>query len=220
MPVQAATAFVSTERWLDRRSASTYHDKTAATRRSSPVKATLFDLGFVASDTSIASAPDSSWIESCSSNLWLSTIDSDIAAIPENEFAPIFAGGILVMFGGLLSALIVGFILEQNDSYASIIADSYAQAGSEDSEFWKGLSDEEKKKTQELLARMKQQDGSNASEDVVVSTTVTNPSPEDVKPESPEMVTTEIKKEDSSTKAGASTQASDKEVDMFSDYSN
>jgi hypothetical protein len=87
-------------------------------------------------------------------NMLIATIDSDIASVPENEFAPIFAGGILVMFGGVVSALIVGFILESNDSYANVIADSYAQ-GAEDEEFWKGLSEEEKKKTQELLQKIR-----------------------------------------------------------------
>jgi hypothetical protein len=28
-------------------------------------------------------------------NMWLATIDADIAAIPDNEFAPIFMGGIV-----------------------------------------------------------------------------------------------------------------------------
>lgn len=85
----------------------------------------------------------------------IATIDSDIAKIPENEFAPVFAGGIAVMFGGLLSALAVGFIIDSRNLYANIVADSYAQGG-DNEEFWKGLSDEEKKKTQELLQRLRE----------------------------------------------------------------
>jgi hypothetical protein len=89
------------------------------------------------------------------SSLIVSTIDADIANIPTNEFAPIFAGGIAVMFGGLFSALAVGFIIDKRNLYANIVADSYAQ-GADDEEFWKGLSEEEKKKTQELLQRLKE----------------------------------------------------------------
>lgn len=88
------------------------------------------------------------------SNMWISTIDSDIANIPQNEFAPVFMGGIIVMFGGVISALIVGYILESKNLYANVVADSYAQ-GSDDEEFWKGLSDEEKKKTQALIDKLK-----------------------------------------------------------------
>lgn len=91
-------------------------------------------------------------------NFLVATIDSDIANVPENEFAPIFAGGIMVMFGGLLSALIVGFILESRDLYANVVADSYAQ-GAEDEEFWKGLSEEEQKKTRELIQKLKESKG-------------------------------------------------------------
>lgn len=95
------------------------------------------------------------------SNLVLATIDSDIANIPENEFAPIFAGGIFVMFGGLLSALVVGFIVDKNDSYAQIVADSYIQQESEQGqeEFWKGLSEEEKLKAERLLDKVRGADG-------------------------------------------------------------
>jgi hypothetical protein len=95
-------------------------------------------------------------------SLVIATIDSDIANIPTNEFATVFAGGIVVMFGGLFSALAVGFIIDKRNLYANIVADSYAQGGN-DEEFWKGLSEEEKKKTQELLLRLKEskENGSN-----------------------------------------------------------
>lgn len=58
------------------------------------------------------------------------------------------------MLGGLLSALFVGSVVDHKDLYASIVADSYAQSA-EDEEFWKGLSDEEKKKAQEMLDKIK-----------------------------------------------------------------
>jgi hypothetical protein len=97
---------------------------------------------------------DGSLVDSImASNMWLSTIDSDIANIPMNEFAPVFFGGIAVMFGGVVSALIVGYILDSKNLYASVVADSYAQ-GADDEEFWKGLSDEEKKKTQALIDKL------------------------------------------------------------------
>jgi hypothetical protein len=88
-------------------------------------------------------------------SLIVATIDSDIANIPTNEFAPVFAGGIVVMFGGLLSALVVGFIIDKRNLYANLVADSYAQ-GEDDEEFWKGLNEEEKRKTQELLQRVRE----------------------------------------------------------------
>lgn len=95
---------------------------------------------------------------------WIATIDSDIASMSDNEFAPIFAGGIVVMFGGLLSAVITGFILEKNDSYASVIADSYAQGADFDEGFWKSLSDEEKVKAEEILRKLKSQGMENLPE--------------------------------------------------------
>lgn len=140
-------------------------------------------------------------------NLLVATIDSDIASVPDNEFAPIFAGGILVMFGGILSALIVGLILDSRDLYASVIADSYAQ-GAEDEDFWKGLSEEEKKKTQELLAKLKE------SKDGV-------PAPSMVKEAKDKLEGEETKKEESSKSETAPQTASgskEKDAGMFSDY--
>jgi hypothetical protein len=104
----------------------------------------------------------------------VATIDSDIANIPTNEFAPVFAGGVAVMFGGLLSALIVGFIIDKRNLYANLVADSYAQ-GEDDEDFWKGLNEEEKRKTQELLQRVRESKlrGSNQSEEQTVPSTST-----------------------------------------------
>ena len=87
-------------------------------------------------------------------SLLIATIDSDIANIPDNEFALVFAGGIVVMFGGLLSALAVGWLIDSRNLYANIVAESYAQ-GADDEEFWKGLSEEETIKARELLKRLK-----------------------------------------------------------------
>lgn len=89
-----------------------------------------------------------------SHSLWISTIDSDIASIPNDQFGLVFAGGIMVMFGGVLSAVIVGFLLEKGDLYASLAAESYLQSA-EDEEFWKGLSQEEQGKARELMEKIK-----------------------------------------------------------------
>ena len=43
---------------------------------------------------------ESDSVLSTASNMWLATIDADIAAIPDNEFAPIFAGGIVSRISG------------------------------------------------------------------------------------------------------------------------
>lgn len=140
-------------------------------------------------------------------NMLIATIDADIANVPENEFAPIFAGGIMVMFGGVLSALIVGFILESNNSYANVIADSYAQ-GAEDEEFWKGLSDEEAKKTKELLQKLKESKEGGAPAAPAVAEPVAATSVEEA-PEAP--------KSEPAASAEPTT-ASSAGKDMFSDY--
>lgn len=92
-------------------------------------------------------------VDNCSM-MWIATIDSDIAKIPDNEFGLVFAGGIAVMFGGLFSTLFVGWIVDSKNLYANIVADSYAQ-GADDEEFWKGLSNDEKIRTKELLEKVK-----------------------------------------------------------------
>jgi hypothetical protein len=132
-----------------------------------------------------------------SASTTLATIDMDIAKLSDNEFAPIFFGGILVMFGGVMSALIVGFILEKGDLYASVVADSYVQS-SDDEEFWKGLSEEERKKAQALIRKVK----SNNNGEVFVE--------DEIVPHAPEMVFPSVA-------ASAPTQPK-KEKDMFSDY--
>ena len=88
-----------------------------------------------------------------STSTYLSTISADIDNIPTDEFGKVFAGGIVVMIGGVFSALMVGFLLESNNSYASVVADSYAQGG--DEEFWDSLSPEDQVKAKELIAKLK-----------------------------------------------------------------
>jgi len=74
------------------------------------------------------------------------------------------------MFGGVVSALIVGFILERGDLYANIVADSYAQGG--DEEFWKGLSEEEKVKVQAMMDRANGVKNNNGGDGEQEATTV------------------------------------------------
>jgi len=97
-------------------------------------------------------------VTTAANNLWLATIDADIDAIPDNEFATVFAGGIAVMFGGVLSTVIVGFILDKSDIYANLAAESYLQTV-DDEEFWKGLSAEEKVMAEAALNRIKESRG-------------------------------------------------------------
>lgn len=129
---------------------------------------------------------------------WIATVDSDIAAMSDNEFAPIFAGGIVVMFGGLVSALIVGLILEKNDSYANVIADSYAQGADFDEDFWKNISDEDKVKAEEILTKLKSQGMENLPEP-----------PKTASATPPALDTTEKE---------ATPSPVQQQVDMFSDY--
>lgn len=134
----------------------------------------------------------------------LATIDMDIAKLSDNEFAPVFMGAIVVMFGGVLSALIVGFILDKGDLYASVVADSYIQS-SDDEEFWKGLSEEERKKAQALIVKVKaSNDGTSQRSDVEkVAATVPKTS-----------VSTDLNASVSSPGTGEPK----KEMNMFNDY--
>mmetsp|Transcript_93955 Transcript_93955/g.140795 ORF Transcript_93955/g.140795 Transcript_93955/m.140795 type:complete len:193 (+) Transcript_93955:73-651(+) len=146
----------------------------------------------------------SDFASTVANNLLLATIDSDIANIPDNEFGTIFAGGLTVMAGGVVSALIVGAILENGDLYANLAAESYLQ-GADDEEFWKGLSEEEKKKTQEVLAKIKAtKEGGNV---------VSVPEPVAVAAEPTPVVASVV---ESPTEDQAETAA--KQPDMFSDY--
>ena len=161
--------------------------------------ARISKANYVASKSKLSMFPD------VVNTLIVATIDSDIANIPTNEFAPVFAGGVVVMFGGLLSALVVGFIVDKRNLYANLVADSYAQ-GEDDEEFWKGLNEEEKKKTQELLQRVREskQGGSSRPEEQPASiTSLSAPAKsEDIAPSTAEVAP-----------AGERS-----EIGMFSDY--
>jgi len=88
----------------------------------------------------------------------IATIDADIANIADDQFGLVFAGGIVVMFGGVFSALAVGFILNAGQSYGRVIADSYAEEGSGDDPF-AGMSDEDRAKAEELLEKLRASKG-------------------------------------------------------------
>jgi hypothetical protein len=98
------------------------------------------------------------------------------------------------MFGGVLSALMVGFILERGNLYASVVADSYAQGG-DNEEFWAGLSETERKKAEEVLQKIRDTKGG----------TVPASAAEPVMAAAQPIVSNEAKPEA-------------KPVDMFSDY--
>jgi hypothetical protein len=71
----------------------------------------------------------------------------------------------IVMLGGVVSALVVGAILENGNLYANIAAESYIQSGG-DAEFWKNLSEEEKKMAQGMLSKIKEaKEGGGISEE-------------------------------------------------------
>ena len=109
----------------------------------------------VSTETELNAVTQDQLLSSLSStSSYISTISADIDNISDDNFAIVFAGGIAVMIGGVLSTLIVGFLLESGNSYASVVADSYAQGGDED--FWESLSPEDQVKTKELLAKLKE----------------------------------------------------------------
>jgi hypothetical protein len=113
-----------------------------------------------------------------SASTFVSTISVDIDSIPRDDFATVFAGGITVMIGGVLSTVIVGFLLESGNSYASVVADSYAQGG--DEEFWESLSPEDQVKTRELMEKLRQsKEGKkgNDNKDEIPGATATVPKP-------------------------------------------
>eukprot|EP00593_Proboscia_inermis_P012209 CAMPEP_0171306990 /NCGR_PEP_ID=MMETSP0816-20121228/17034_1 /TAXON_ID=420281 /ORGANISM="Proboscia inermis, Strain CCAP1064/1" /LENGTH=194 /DNA_ID=CAMNT_0011788925 /DNA_START=141 /DNA_END=725 /DNA_ORIENTATION=- len=118
---------------------------------------------------------DISSVMNTASNL-IATIDSDIAAIPENEFKTVFMGGIAVMTGGVFSALIVGALLEVGGgtNYGRVIGESYAQAG-DDEEFLSTLTPEQRVQAEEALAKFresKNKSGEEKKEVVMASASV------------------------------------------------
>ena len=118
------------------------------------------------------------------------------------------------MLGGLVSALIVGAILERGNLYANVVAESYAQ-GAEDEAFWQGLSEEETKKAKEMLEKIKAAKG---QKDLTV------PSPPVEVPQAVQSNETSqvIKADDTTTTATTTTTTTEsgKKVDMFNDYAD
>jgi hypothetical protein len=160
-----------------------------------------------------------------SSSLLVATIDADIAKIPDNQFGLVFAGGVMVMLGGVLSAVVVGTILEKKNLYANVVADSYIQQsdGDDEEKFWKGLSDEEQKKAREILQRIKE---NNNNPSGVAAAVTTTPATADLiqSPTSPSLPTTISASETGETHdrqlvaAASSTSDADSKKAMFSDY--
>jgi hypothetical protein len=110
------------------------------------------------------------------------------------------------MIGSVLSALMVGFMLEKGDLYASVAAESYVQ-DSDDEAFWKNLSDEEQVKAREVLDKIK-------ASKMGASVPETNSSP--VPALRAEVASSTLTSE-APAMAGGSVQQS-KPTDMFSDY--
>ena len=81
---------------------------------------------------------------------FLSTIDSDIASIPDDQFRTVFAGGGLIMLGSILSTVFVGFLIEKTNSYADLVAETYA-GQDEDKSFLESLSFEQRKEAEEMV---------------------------------------------------------------------
>ena len=120
------------------------------------------------------------------------------------------------MIGSVISAMMVGFMLEKGDLYASVAAESYLQSG-DDEAFWKTLSDEEQVKAREILDKIKS--SSSKKETRGESTTTTGST---TTGSSRVVVDSNVAVGASSmseplARAAAPVQAS-KPADMFSDY--
>ena len=94
-------------------------------------------------------------------SLHLATVSADIDSIPTDEFGLVFAGGIAVMLGGVVSALVVGLLLDSGDSYSSVIAESYEGRVTKeeimaDEEFWSKLTPEQQEEAKKLLGKVKE----------------------------------------------------------------
>ena len=144
-------------------------------------------------------------------NLWIATIDSDIANIQLEEFRKVFAGGIAVMAGGLISTTMVGFILKKKDLYTSLAAESYLDMAKDDPDFWKkmsdGLSEQEKAKVETWrIKQLQQQEGGNAVANVVDNSSSSSSSSND------------NEKEQVVPSSNADKETAKASNDMFSDY--
>ena len=65
------------------------------------------------------------------------------------------------MLGGVVSALIVGLLLDSGDSYSSVIAESYEGRVTKeeimaDDEFWSKLTPEQQEEAKKLLGKVKE----------------------------------------------------------------
>ena len=59
---------------------------------------------------------------------FISTVSADIDSIPDDEFGKVFAGGGVIIFGSILSTIIVGALVESGDGgYADLVAETYAE---------------------------------------------------------------------------------------------
>ena len=160
--------------------------------------------------SSIATATTTTHV--AAQNLWIATIDSDIANIQLEEFRKVFAGGIAVMAGGLISTTMVGFILKKKDLYTSLAAESYLDMAKDDPDFWKkmsdGLSEQEKAKVETWrIKQLQQQEGGNAVVNVVDSSSTSSSSSSN-----------DNEKEQVVSSSNADKETAKASNDMFSDY--
>lgn len=96
-----------------------------------------------------------------SASVHVATVSADIDSIPTDEFGTVFAGGIAVMLGGVVSALVVGALLDSGDNYSSVIAESYEGRVTKeeimaDEEFWSKLTPEQQEEAKKLLGKVKE----------------------------------------------------------------
>lgn len=99
---------------------------------------------------------------------WIATIDSDIANIPENEFAPVFFGGLAVIAGGFVTCFIVALIIEKLDLYGAVNGDTYRDKQLENGkEVWRDMSEEEKNMMQETMERLQAKE--DAGEELTIT---------------------------------------------------
>eukprot|EP00588_Corethron_pennatum_P015436 CAMPEP_0194280768 /NCGR_PEP_ID=MMETSP0169-20130528/18699_1 /TAXON_ID=218684 /ORGANISM="Corethron pennatum, Strain L29A3" /LENGTH=163 /DNA_ID=CAMNT_0039025619 /DNA_START=222 /DNA_END=713 /DNA_ORIENTATION=+ len=71
-------------------------------------------------------AVPSDLVASLGSSIAVATASADIDSMSNDAFGPVFAGGIVIMFAGIASALIVGALLEMNpDVYDDLVEAPY-----------------------------------------------------------------------------------------------
>ena len=80
------------------------------------------------------------------------------------------------MLGGLVSAIVVGTMVDKGNLSVQLVADLY-----DDAELWKGLSEEEKMKAQKMLQEMQEGESGGAVTSLPAvaadSETIDSPSP-------------------------------------------